>query len=191
MDFKQNLELYQLCLNDNIPIIRQQTALLIEDIIQKHDYQSLLEIGTAYGYSCSLWIQIPNLKTIVSIEKNTDNYLIAQKYLKEYSQLQLVNGDAFEYNPQQKFDLIFVDGPKSHQNNLITHYMQFLNNNGTIVIDNLLLKKFRDIPENKRTKNQNNLIKKLDDLIQWLNQLQDWSFEFKDIDDGVGILTRK
>ena len=191
MNFQENLELYNLCIQDNIPIIRQQTAKIIESIILEKNYHSLLEIGTAYGYSCSLWIQIPNLTTIYSIEKLENNYQIAQKYLFGHKQLKLINGDAFQYNPDQKFDLIFVDGPKSHQHDLIVHYMHFLNPNGIFIIDNLLLKKFRDIPTQNRTKNQNKLIEKLDQFIKWLNQLEGWSFKFIDIDDGIGLLTRK
>lgn len=185
-----NQELLALCLEKNIPIIRSQTAELIKDIIVDNQYHSLLEIGTAYGYSTDLWANIEQLKTIVSIEKREDNHAIAQKYLQTYPQVQLVCTDAFDYVPDQKFDLIFIDGPKSHQPQLVQHYMPYLNDNGTIVIDNMWLKKFRDLSESERTKNQNSLIHKLDEFKDWLEHLANWSFQLIPIDDGVGILKK-
>lgn len=185
-----NPELFTLCLEKNIPIIRNQTAELIKDIILENDYHSLLEIGTAYGYSTDLWTSIETLNKIVSIEKREDNYAIAQRFLQQYPQVTLVCGDAFEFVPNQKFDLIFIDGPKSHQIELIQHYMKFLDSKGTIVIDNMWLKKFRDLPVEDRSKNQNQLIQKLDEFKDWLVHLTDWDFKLIPIDDGVGILKK-
>ncbi|GAA5414299.1 O-methyltransferase [Ureaplasma ceti] len=189
MNLNNNQVLLDLCLQDNIPIIRDQTAFLIEKIILENNFHSLFEVGTAYGYSASLWIQIPQLTNITTIEKNEANHVLAKQYV-HHDNLHLVLGDAFTYEPETKFDLIFIDGPKSHQENLITHYIEYLNPNGIIVIDNLFLNKIRQIPEELRSKNQNNLIKKLDDFVLWLQRLPNWSFKFLDLDDGIGILKR-
>lgn len=189
MELTKNKNLLDLCIKDRIPIIRQKTALLIEKLILENNFNSLLEIGTAYGYSCSLWIQIPNLKRIISLEKLADNHKIAKEYVSD-KKITFLLQDAFEYVPSEKFDLIFVDGPKSHQEQLVNHYMPYLNKNGLIVIDNLYLNKIRNIDETKRNKNQNNLLKKLDNFILWLNHLEGWEFKLIDIDDGVGLLRK-
>ena len=60
-----NNELLKRCLEDNIPIVRKQTSELILSLIDKNKSNSLLEIGTAYGYSCSLWLKINQLQKIV------------------------------------------------------------------------------------------------------------------------------
>lgn len=183
-----NKLLLKKCLEDNIPIIRANTSKLILDLITNNNYTSLLEIGTAYGYSCSLWTQHPNLKSIVSLEKLSSNYEIAKSFLNN-EKLTLINIDAFEYKPNQKFDLIFIDGPKSNQEVLVSKYVKYLNKNGVMVIDNLYLKKFSEIDQQLLTKNQLKLINKLTNFRNWLlNNPLNLKFTLCDIDDGVGIL---
>lgn len=185
-----NNELLKRCLEDNIPIVRKQTSELILSLIDKNKSNSLLEIGTAYGYSCSLWLKINQLQKIVSLEKNFDNYSIAKKYLND-ERLELINIDAFEYHPIYKFDIIFLDGPKSHQEILVQKYLNYLNENGIMVIDNLYLKKFDKLAVDKLSKNQLKLIQKIDKFKLWLQQgVVGYKFTLYDIDDGVGVLVK-
>lgn len=185
-----NNELLRKCLEDNIPIVRKQTSELIFSLINKHKCQSLLEIGTAYGYSCSLWLEINQLQMIVSLEKNFDNYSIAKQYLND-KRLELINIDAFEYQPTHKFDIIFLDGPKSHQEILVQKYLNYLNENGIMVIDNLYLKKFDKLALDQLSKNQLKLVQKIDKFKLWLQQgIVGYKFTLYDIDDGVGVLVK-
>lgn len=188
--YKKNKKLYKVCKLNNIPIIRKKTARLINSIINKNKYHSLLEIGTAYGFSCSLWIQNKNLNKIISIEKNPENHLIATKYVKD-KKLTLLNDDAFQIEINDKFDLIFLDGPKNHQEVLFEKFLKILNNNGTIIIDNLLLNKFKKRDINTLNKNQRKLLEKINFFKQYLENHQDINFKFLDIDDGVGIVTKR
>lgn len=185
-----NNELLKRCLKDNIPIVRKQTSKLILSLIDKHKFNSFLEIGTAYGYSCSLWLESNQLQKIVSLEKNFGNYSIAKKYLND-ERLELINIDAFEYHPKTKFDIIFLDGPKSHQEILVQKYLNYLNENGVMVIDNLYLKKFDKLALDKLSKNQLKLIQKINKFKLWLQQgIVGYKFKLYDIDDGVGVLVK-
>lgn len=181
------LELKKLCISNNIPIIRDNTLELIKQIIIKNNYHSILEIGSAYGYSALAFSNIPNITKVVSIEKLTSNYEIAQQSAND--KIEFINADAFEYIPNQKFDLIFIDGPKSHQEVLFTKYKDYLNSDGTIVIDNMYLRKFSN--RTNLTKNQKNLVDKVNKFRQWLVNLKDVSVEIKDLDDGVAIIKNK
>lgn len=186
----KTLSLLEKCLHDNIPIIREQTATFICSIINSNQYKSILEIGTAYGYSCSLWLQNWNIEKIVSLEKLKSNYEIAKSYLND-SRLQLLNIDAFEFNTQEKFDIIFIDGPKSNQEKLVEKYLNYLNPNGTMIIDNLYLKKFSELDNSLLTKNQLKLINKVNNFRNWLlNNPFNYQFDLYDIDDGVGVLRK-
>ncbi|MBR2651723.1 hypothetical protein IKD48_02935 [bacterium] len=51
MKYICNEILFELCQHDKVPIIREKTAALIFELINKNSYQSILEIGTAYGFS--------------------------------------------------------------------------------------------------------------------------------------------
>ena len=140
MKYINDKNLFELCQINKIPIIREKTAQLIFDFIINKKYQSILEIGTAYGFSTLIWNQIDSIKLIVSVEKNFKNYTVASKFLTNKKKITLINDDAFNYLPNKNFDLIFIDGPKSHQDKLVEKYINYLNDNGIIVIDNLFLK---------------------------------------------------
>lgn len=186
----ENITLLQKCINDNIPIIRKQTATFILSIIDSNKYKSILEIGTAYGYSCSIWLKNENIQKVVSIEKLEKNYVIAKSYLND-SRLQLLNEDAFKFDTIDKFDLIFIDGPKSNQEKLIEKYLNYLNLNGVIIIDNLYLNKFSKLDKSLLTKNQLKLINKVNNFRNWLmSNPFNCQFDLYDIDDGVGVLRR-
>lgn len=193
MDLKSKLlELKKICINNNIPIIRENTLDLILDYIKKNDVYSILEIGTAYGYSSLAFSLSEKVNFIETIEKNFNNYKIAIDFISplKIEKLNLLNIDAFEYKTQKKFDLIFIDGPKSNQIELFNKYSEFLSNNGVIFIDNLYLNKIRTIPEERKTSSQKKIIKKVDEFVNFLKSQKDWKFELIDIDDGVGIVKK-
>src|SRR5690554_1157147 len=97
------------CINSNIPIIEDDSLNFIKDIINKNNYQSILEIGTAYGYSA---ISFSNEKTIIdTIEKDNLRANEANKWIKKTNyKINVINDDALVYQGlNKKYDLIFID----------------------------------------------------------------------------------
>ena len=193
MELKNKLDkLKSKCIIDKIPIIRDNTLKFIINFIKENNIGSILEIGTAYGYSAFNFKILSNIKYIVSLEKNLEKFNIAKKYLKSLniSNIDLININAFDYDTNLKFDLVFMDGPKSNQIELFQKFSNYLNPKGIIIIDNLYLNKIRLIDDNLKTKNQKSLINKLDKFIIYLQNLKNYSFELINIDDGIGIVKR-
>ena len=167
-------ELKAICINDSIPILRDKTLEYIINIIKENKIKSILEIGTAYGYSSFAFNQIDCVNEILSIEKNKDNYLKAKNFLAGNKKINLVNDDCFDFVPNKKYDLIFIDGPKSHQDQLFLKYSSYLEDNGFIIIDNIFLKKYSSIDFNSLTKNQQHLVKKVKEFQKWLEKNNEW-----------------
>jgi predicted O-methyltransferase YrrM len=151
--------LKQVSIKDNIPIVRDKTIDYISKYIDNHSYQSVLEIGSAYGYSALYTALHTNATSIISVEKNESNYQKCLEYARN-EKIRFINDDAFTFEINQKFDVIFIDGPKSNQDKLVTKYLALLNKDGTIFIDNIYLNKFkhRDV----LTKNQKKLLEKVE-----------------------------
>lgn len=161
-EYKQQTTLEDLkaiCLNDFIPIVRDETLSIMINIINDNKYKTVLELGTAYGYSAMALCLNTKIKKLVSIELRPSNFNKAFNYLRNLKQVQLHNMNAFNYEPNEKYDFIFFDACKSHQDQLFEKYKKYLNDNGTIFIDNLYLKKFANKKE--LTKSQLNLLEKL------------------------------
>jgi len=169
----------------HIPYIRDNTIAYICNYINNNEYCSYLEIGSAYGYSACRIAFLDKIKTIDSIEKNQDNYKFCINNIKD-EKINFINFDAFEYKPTKKYDIILIDGPKSRQEILVEKYINYLNPNGVIFIDNLFLKKFDNTKS--LTKNQNKLIEKVKRFHEWLINNKSFKFEEVNIDDGLGII---
>jgi predicted O-methyltransferase YrrM len=152
-------QLLKKCQDDNVPIVRDKTLSLMKNIIVSKRYTSILEIGAAYGYSAYCLSQNSNITKLVTIEKNIESYNIANAFLHEIKKIELINANAFDIQLDSKFDFIFLDGPKSHQEKLVVKFLNNLNPGGTMFIDNIFLKKFENIES--LTKNQISLIKKV------------------------------
>ena len=166
-------QLKQLCLANNIPIVRDETLKEIRQLIQIHKYKSVLELGTAYGYSAYAISLIDCVKQVTTLEIRKSNYDLACECLASRPNVKCLLKDAFEYQTNDKFDFIFMDACKSHQDILFTKYANNLNENGIIFIDNIYLKKFDTSSLNDLTKNQLHLVERVREFEKFLRNLTD------------------
>ena len=61
-------QLKELCLANNIPIVRDQTLDEIRQLLLINKYKSVLELGTAYGYSAYAISLLDCVKKVVTLE---------------------------------------------------------------------------------------------------------------------------
>lgn len=173
--------------SDNIPYVRDETIKFIIKIINDNNYKNILEIGTAYGYS-SAAISLNTNAFVTSLEKSEDRYKIAFDFLGDNPRIKLLNLDCHNFVTDNLFDLIFIDGPKAKQIAIFEQFSKFLAPNGTIIIDNMFMKKF----ENKDlTKNQARILSSVKELHDFLTSHKTFNCQIIDIDDGIAILKKE
>ncbi|MBC3886978.1 methyltransferase domain-containing protein [Acetobacterium paludosum] len=132
--------------NEEIPIIHKEVQKHIEMLIHANKIQSVLEVGTAVGYSSSIFAlamgpqgQVDtierSLKMIVQADEN-----ISALGLKK--QINILIGDAQEKVEEltKTYDMIFLDGAKGHYIHLLDHCLRCLKPGGMLVSDNVLFK---------------------------------------------------
>jgi len=172
-------------LNDNIPIILDDALKFIQDYIKTHNIKSVLEIGTAYGYSAvSLSSDTTHVDTLERDVKRIDE---ASRWIKLLNaNVTLYPVDALAFNDLEKgYDLIFIDAAKSQYENLFNKYTPLLNSGGTVICDNINFHDLTvDTTPNRRTKS---LIKKLEKFKQFLNNHEQFETTFLDIGDGLSV----
>ena len=72
-------------LDNNVPIMVDEGIDYLTSFIVKKQINSVLEVGTAIGYSAIMMVLAnPNLK-ITSIERDKDRYLEAVKNIKKFN----------------------------------------------------------------------------------------------------------
>lgn len=175
---------------DLIPKLRDKSAGYIASLINKHEYKSYLEIGTAYGFSC-LYVayHCQCLELICSLEKDVNRYNIAKQFCSGFDFINLINISCFDYQPNKMFDFILIDGPKGKQIDLVEQYLPFLNRNGCMVIDNIYLKKIANLTI--LSKKQQKLLDANKLLVDYLKNNSKLNTEFIDLDDGLAVVTYK
>lgn len=132
---------------NGIPIIRPMAENLLRQIVGIKKPKRVLEIGTAIGFSCAViykeMIKYTKDSYIVTIEKDTDRVYIAEENLKKYNvDANIVNDDAINVlknlsSKKEKFDFVFLDGPKAQYIVYLPFIVDLLNNEGVLFVDNL------------------------------------------------------
>ncbi len=182
-------------INENIPIMQDDGISFLTTFIIKNKVQTVLEIGTAIGYSAIVMaLTSPNLR-VVSIERDEQRYLEALKNIKKLQledRITLIFNDALEVNLDEKFDLIFIDAAKSQSINFFERFEKNLEEGGHIITDNLnfhgyVLKKEEEI----KSKNLRALVRKIKEYHKYLEENKEYITTFYDMGDGISVTRRK
>jgi predicted O-methyltransferase YrrM len=106
--------------------------------------KNILEFGTMRGYSTS-WLAeaVGDDGKVISIERDPERAKIAQKNLKQYSCVKIINKDAKEAELMIKengpYDLVFIDANKSSYIDYFNISDKYLKKGGLIIADNCML----------------------------------------------------
>lgn len=171
---------------NNVPIMLKDTLFYIDKLIKDNNYKSVLEIGTAIAYS-TITLRNNNDITITSIERDNERYLKAVENVNSsnLSNIDLINDDALNINISDKYDLIIIDAAKSQNIKFFEKYKNNLNENGTIIVDNMnfhgLVGKSKEI----KSRNLRGLIRKLEAFWEYIDNQSEYSVIHLDIGDGI------
>ena len=136
------LEIRQDAINNNVPIMHKETKEFIKTILISQKPKSILEIGTAIGYSSLVFNKYTDA-CITTIELDTKTADIARENFRKYNaKINLINEDARKALSEidQGFDFVFIDANKAHYKEYFIRATELLNKDGIIIADNVLFK---------------------------------------------------
>lgn len=180
---------------NNVPIIENDSIEFIRKYIKLNNVKSILEIGTAIGYSAILMASTDESVEVTTIERDEKKYREAVKNVNRMGmdkQIDIVFNDALDVNlAGHKYDLIFIDAAKGQYIKFFEKFENYLNPGGIIITDNL---KFHGLVKNKEkieSKNVLGLVNKIEKYIEFLKENDDYITKFYDIGDGLSVSFRK
>lgn len=131
---------------NHVPILQDDSLKLIETILEIKKPESILEVGTAVGYSALNFAKhLSDGGKIITMELNEATANEARENLKELGVshiIDVITGDAYEYmrTLTGTFDVIFIDAAKGQYVKYLNEAIR-LSKSGTIIIaDNVLLR---------------------------------------------------
>ena len=176
---------------NKVPIILDASLPLLCSTIQKNGAKRILEIGTAIGYSAIAMASECNVEHITTLELDLARFEIAKQNIAKSNLngiIEPINIDAMQYllSCDQKFDFIFLDGPKGQYVHYLPHLKRILNDNGVIFADNVYFKGMVNgkIPVSKGVRT---LVNNLREYLIAVNSDPDLKTEILDIGDGIAI----
>ena len=193
----QNLKVETLemaALSNNIPIIQKDGLEFIKDYILKNNVKTILEIGSAIGYSSIAFALIKDDIHVTTIERDNNRFEEAKKNIKSFKledKILIYNCDAFDYIDNNKYDLIFIDAAKAQYIKFFEKFKNNLSDNGVIITDNLKFHGLVEHPENTHNRNTKQLVGKIRKYIDYLKNNKEFNTIFFDIGDGISISKRK
>ena len=135
-------ELEEFARRENIPIIPHETVAFFRLFLQTMQPKSILEIGTAIGFSALLMAeQVPDAK-IMTIDRNEEMIGFARENFARFDQrkqITLLEGDAVDLleHIEQRFDLIFMDSAKSKYIVFLPEVLKRLEVGGVVILDDI------------------------------------------------------
>lgn len=144
-DDEEALEaIYRQARSDGVPVIRKTTKELIKIFIRMKMPDSILEIGTAVGYSALFMSKIAEEAYITTIELDKDRALDAVSNIERLGKAQnirVINADAsvvLKELPDSSYDFIFVDAAKGQYINYYEDVLRLARKDAVIISDNIL-----------------------------------------------------
>ncbi|MBQ9011309.1 MAG: O-methyltransferase [Bacilli bacterium] len=182
--------LEEYAIENNIPIMQKDGILFLTDYIKKHNIKSILEIGSAIGYSAIKMAKTCDDVKIVTIERDVFRYNLALKNIKDFGlndRIEVVLADALDVEIQGLFDLIFIDAAKAQYIKFFEKFKSNLKDNGVIISDNLNFHGLSKNVDSIKSKNLKALVKKINNYRTFLQENKEFKTEFLEIGDGIAI----
>lgn len=129
-----------------VPILQDDSLRLIETILEIKKPLSILEVGTAVGFSSLTFSK--HLGTggkIITLELNENMVEIARKNIESLGMQNVIkveHTDAYEYMTtlNEKFDVIFIDAAKGQYMKYLEQALRLTQKGSIIIADNVLFK---------------------------------------------------
>lgn len=131
-------------LDDNVPIIRQESESLLKVMLRLKQPKHILEVGTAVGYSALLMSEnVSEDCHITTLEKYEKRIPIAKSNFEKAGkteQITLLEGDATDILKELEgpYDFIFMDAAKGQYMAFFEDTMRLLAPGGILISDNVL-----------------------------------------------------
>ena len=178
----------------NIPIMEKTGIKFLTKYIEENNVKSILEIGSAIGYSAIKMALVNENIKITNIEKDNVRYMEALKNIKDFGlekRITLIYGDALLLNIEDKYDLIFIDAAKGQYINFFEKYSKNLNKKGVIISDNIDFHGLVNKEERIESKNLRQLVDKIRRYIDFLKENASFETTFYKVGDGVSISRKR
>lgn len=184
-------------LANQVPIMDKVALELVKQLIRIQGASSILEIGTAIGYSALHFASVNDQIEVTTIERNKEMYEQAVINVAAFhceDRIRLIFNDAAEafsdVNDRQ-YDILFIDAAKAQSKKFFELYSPLVKRGGLIITDNILYHDFVGHIEIVRSRNVKQMVRKIEQYNNWLKEQPGYTTNFIDLGDGMSISVKE
>lgn len=183
-----------------VPIIRRSMQSLLAFLVRQRQPDSVLEIGTAVGFSAMLMReQLATEAVLDTVEKVPARIRVARENFAKYSageSIHLIEGDAAEVLPHlavsgRRYDFIFMDAAKGQYLVFLETIQELLETGGMLVTDNVLQE--GEIIQSRYAVNRRDrtIHGRMREFLYTLTHSEQWDSVILPVGDGVAISIKR
>lgn len=192
------MRLKKYAVENNVPIIRDETRDFLRLIINIKNIENILEIGTAIAYSTLVMHKANAKANIFTIENYNKRIRDAKNNIAKYfneDKITLIEEDAGVYlkecTKNEFFDLVFLDAAKGQYINWLSDIKRVMKKGGILIADNIF--KDGEILESKFLikKRDRTIHKRMRDFLYQIKHDENFITYIYNLGDGVSISIKK
>ena len=189
--YKSIKEIKQYAEENNVPIMQEEGIDFIITFIIKHQIKSILEIGTAIGYSAIMMaLANPDIK-ITTIEKDEKRYLEALKNVKKLeleNRITLIFNEAENVILEGEFDMLLIDAAKAQNKRFFELFEHNVKVGGFILTDNMFFHGLVEKEESEITScNVLGIVRKIKQYATFLEKNPSFETNIYRAGDGIAV----
>lgn len=197
-DIQIEMELY--AKENVVPIVTRDTLSILKTIAEINKPYSILEFGTAIGYSSiMLCAALRGNCKITTIERNEKRYLKAMEYVKRSGyedKIEIINIDALEAKEaigNNLYDLVFIDAAKGQYQLFFDMIFDKVKPGGIIISDNIFHKGMVCEPEiSSVERRQRTIYRRMNQYLDYLTTENELFFtSLIPIGDGLAVTYKR
>ena len=191
-------QLREKAIADNIPIMQTEGLTFMCDRLNECQASSVLEIGSAIGYSAIYMASHVEGLKIDTIERDEVRHLQAKQNVSDFNlndRITLHFADALEFDESllkhAPYDLLFIDAAKAQYQKFFEKYVGYVKDDGMILVDNLDFHGMIFDIEHINNRNTKQLVKKIKRFKEWILNNENYESEYYPVGDGIVLIRKK
>lgn len=191
------LEMESFAKENHVPIMELSGIEALNQLLRIQKPKTILEIGTAIGYSAMrIAYALPDVK-IVTVERDVARLEKAKEFLARSEvkeRITIIEGDALDVDVESiesTYDAVFIDAAKGQYQKFFEKYSPLVPSGGVLYIDNMYMHGLSDLDIKEVPRRKRTMIRNLKTFTNWILNHPDYTCAFFPVGDGLLICLKR
>lgn len=181
----------------HVPIMEDEGISHLTALLVEQDPVSILEIGSAIGFSALKMAQALPDASIDTIERDEPRFLKALEFIEAsgmQQRIRIFREDALEMDIallKNSYEAIFIDAAKGQYERFFEKYEVLLNDGGVIYCDNMHMHGMSAVPLEEIPRRKRTMIRNLRKFRERMMDHADYDAKMLQIGDGIMVCKKR